>query len=144
MHDVRVERSFEHPIDAVFDRYTDHVGWSEWAGVGQVRLAREGTPERDGVGCVRAFAVPASLQEEVTAFERPRRMEYRVIRGAFPMTDHRGEVLFAPEGAGTRVTWRVSFRWRLPGTGWLVDRALAAFFRRVLDALARDLDRRAR
>ena len=42
---ITVERFIDHPIEEVFRRYTDHEGWSEWAGFGKVRLAREGSPE---------------------------------------------------------------------------------------------------
>ncbi len=142
MRNVEVQRLFNHPIERVWARYTDHVGWSEWAGMGAVRLEREGAPERDGVGSVRAFAASPGLREEVTVFEPPRHMEYRVIRGAFPLADHHGDVRFEADGSGTRVIWRVSFRSRIPGLGWPVERALTVLFRRMLAGLARDLDRR--
>jgi uncharacterized protein YndB with AHSA1/START domain len=142
VNQVETQRSFHHPIEKVWARYTDHVGWSDWAGVGAVRLEREGTPERNGKGSVRAFAASPGLREEVTCFEPPQRMEYRITRGALPITDHHGEVLFSPEGQGTRVTWRVSFRSRVPGLGWVLERALTVLFRRMLAGLARDLDKR--
>jgi hypothetical protein len=146
---VDVQRLFSHPIERVFRRYTDHAGWSDWAGMGPVTLVREGSPDRNGVGSVRAFSAAPGLREEVIAFEPPAapdspsaRMEYRVIQGAFPLTDHHGEVLFSPQGPSTLVTWRVSFRSRVPGLGWPLERGLGALFRRMLGGLARDLDRR--
>src|SRR5690349_4997767 len=114
---VVVERFIDHPIEEVFRRYTDHEGWSRWAGFGKVRLVREGRPDRNGVGSVRAFQAAPGLREEVTLFEPPKRMEYRVVRGPVPMRDHLGEVTFEPEGQGTRVVWRVSFRVSVPGLG---------------------------
>jgi uncharacterized protein YndB with AHSA1/START domain len=137
---VEVERLIPHPLEKVFARYTDHVGWSGWAGLGRVSLVREGTPERDGKGCVRAFSTAPGLREEVTLFEPPRRMEYRIVRGPVPMADHRGEVCFVPEGSGTRVTWRVTFRSRVPGLGFVIERGLGVLFGRILAAFARDLD----
>ena len=142
MSRVEVDRFFAHPAERVFRRYTDHAGWSDWAGVGRVWLTREGAPERDGVGAVRAFASTPGLREEVTVFEPPARMEYRVVAGPVPMADHRGEVLFAPEGTGTRLTWRVSFRSTIPGLGWVIERGLGVLFRRMLTAFGRDLDAR--
>ena len=142
MNHVEVTRVLPHPIDRVFARYTDHVGWGEWTGLGPVRLAREGTPHRDGVGCVRAFPRAGSLQEEVLVYEPPTRMEYSMIQGPVPMSDHRGVVRFEPEGEGTRVTWTVDYRWRIPGTGWLSDLGLRLLFERLLAALERDLDAR--
>lgn len=139
---VTVERFIDHPVEEVFRRYTDHAGWSAWAGFGEVRLVREGAPERDGVGSVRAFSLAPGLREEVTRFEPPGRMEYRVVEGPAPITDHLGEVLFESEGRGTRVTWRVSFRPKVPGVGWALGRGLRVVFKRILDRLAREMDGR--
>jgi uncharacterized protein YndB with AHSA1/START domain len=136
---VEVERWVEHPVEEVFRRYTDHAGWTDWVGMGRVYLVAEGSPHRDGVGAVRAFAMSPGLREEVTLFDPPRRMEYRISAGVPLLADHHGEVLFAPQGAGTRITWRVSFRSRVPGLGWILSRALHRLFSRVLSALARDL-----
>lgn len=139
---VVVERVFDHARDRVFERYADHEGWSRWAGFGKVWLAREGTSDRNGVGSVRAFRITPGLREEVTRFEPPTRMEYRVVAGPVPITGHRGEVLFEPEGRGTRVRWRASFRPLLPGTGWALRRMVELTFRRMLSGLARDLESR--
>jgi uncharacterized protein YndB with AHSA1/START domain len=140
---VTVEALIDHPIEEVFLRYTDHAGWSRWAGFGPVRLVREGSPQRDGTGSVRAFSLAPGLREEVTRFEPPARMEYRVVQGGFPITDHLGEVLFATEGRGTRITWRVSFRSKVPGVGRILSRGLAVVFKRVLTGLAREMGPRA-
>ncbi len=137
---VEAERFFNHPIEEVFRRYTDHEGWSRWAGLGKVRLVREGTPERDGVGSVRAFRLTPGLREEVTRFEPPARMEYEVVAGPVPMADHLGEVMFESEGRGTRIRWRVSFRATIPGSGWALRRGLGIVFQRILAGLARDLE----
>jgi len=144
---VEVQRLFPHSIERVFRRYTDHEGWSDWAGTGPVTLVQVGSPDRNGVGAVRAFSTAPGLREEVTAFEPPpaagggARLDYRVIRGPIPLADHRGEVVFTPQGAGTLVTWRVSFRSRIPGLGWPLERGLTALFGRMLRGLGRDLDR---
>jgi uncharacterized protein YndB with AHSA1/START domain len=138
-HVVTVERLINHPIDEVFRRYTDHQGWSRWAGFGPVWLAQEGAPHRDGTGCVRAFKLVPGLREEVTGFEPPARMDYRVVNGAYPLTDHHGEVLFTPEGQGTRITWRVSFRSKIPGIGGALRGGLTLLFRRLLVRFERHL-----
>jgi uncharacterized protein YndB with AHSA1/START domain len=141
MRHVEVERVFTQPLDRVFARYTDHAGWTEWAGVGRVRLARPGSPDPNGKGAVRAFSSTPGLREEVIAFDPPRRMEYRIVAGPVPMKDHHGEVVFAEHGTGTRLTWRVTFRPAIPGLGWAMERGLTLLFRRMLASLARDLDR---
>jgi hypothetical protein len=73
----------------------------------------------------------------VLEFEPPRRMTYRVVSGGLPMKDHLGEVLFEPDGAGTRVVWRCRFASRIPGLGGLQQRLVTRFFRAALDGLAR-------
>lgn len=136
MQRVEVERIIEAPPEAVFAHYTDHAGWSRWAGAGRVSLAREGSPERNGVGCVRAFESAMGLQEEVVAFDPPTHMAYRVIRGGFPVKDHRGEVRFEPHARGTRVVWTVEFASRIPFTAAAIARFLRLVFGVLLDRFA--------
>jgi uncharacterized protein YndB with AHSA1/START domain len=142
MRRIEVEHLYPHPAERVFRRYCDHASWSDWAGVGRVYLTREGSPDANGVGAVRAFSANPGLREEVTAFEPPSRMEYRIVQGPLPIRDHHGEVFLTPEGSGTKLTWRVTFDTSLPGLGWVVERALTMVFRRMLAGLAKDLDRR--
>jgi uncharacterized protein YndB with AHSA1/START domain len=151
MRRVEVERIFPHPVERVFRRYTDHAGWSEWAGVGRIYLTREGYPDKNGVGSVRAFSLTPGLREEVVRFDppvhdgsasSPARQDYRVVGGPVPIADHHGEVTFEPQGSGTRLTWRVSFRPTIPGIGFVLERGLTMMFRRMLASLGRDLDRR--
>ena len=139
MRRVEVERIIEAPPEAVFARYTDHAGWSSWAGAGKVSLAREGAPDKNGVGCVRAFESAMGLQEEVLEFEPPRRMVYTGARGGFPIKDHRGEVRFEPHPRGTRVVWSVEFGSRIP----LSERAIARFLRVIFGRLLTRFEQRA-
>ena len=132
MRRVEVERIIEAPPETVFARYTDHAGWSSWAGAGKVSLAREGTPDKNGVGCVRAFESAMGLQEEVLEFEPPRRMVYAVARGGFPIKDHRGEVRFEPHPRGTRLVWTVQFGSRIPFSERAIARFLRVIFGRLL------------
>jgi SAM-dependent methyltransferase len=137
MQHVEVERRFAAPPAQVWKVYTDHAGWTSWAGLGRARLVAEGQPDRNGVGAVRCISTGGvSVFEEVLSFEPPKRMTYRVVRGGIPiMKDHLGEVLLEPDGAGTRLIWRCRFDSRIPGLGapmrWLVTR----LFRRALEGL---------
>jgi len=139
MQHVEVERRFEASPAEVWKIYTDHAGWSRWAGLGRARLATEGSPDRNGVGAVRCFTTGGiSVFEEVLTFEPPKRMTYRVVKGGIPiMRDHLGEVVLEPDGAGTRLIWRCRFDSSVPGLGapmrWMVTR----MFRRALEGLAR-------
>ena len=121
----------------MWNRYTDHVGWTDWAGLGKVRLEREGVPPPNGVGAVRLISnLGIRVAEEVVSFEPPRRMTYRVVRGPVPMQDHLGEVTFAPHPSGTLITWRCQFNCTIPGLGGLQRRFVTRIFRTALKRLA--------
>jgi len=137
---VEVHEHIAAPIERVWARYTDHVSWTEWARLGRVRLAREGVPPPNGVGAVRAISsVGVTVEEEVLSWEPPHRMTYRIVRGGLPITDHRGEVVFANRNGGTDVTWRCQFNSRVPGLGGVFRAFITNLFRRALRRLARDL-----
>jgi uncharacterized protein YndB with AHSA1/START domain len=140
MRRVEVHQRIAAPVESVWDRYTDHVSWNEWAGMGKVRLEREGTPAPNGVGCMRVISsAGVGVYEEILSFDRPRRMTYRVVKGGIPIKDHLGEVVFEPDGHGTLVTWRCQFDSRIPGLGGLFQALITRLFRNALRGLARDL-----
>ncbi|MEO8606230.1 MAG: SRPBCC family protein [bacterium] len=140
MQQVEVQQQFRAPIERVFARYNDHVSWGTWSGLGAVRLARQGVPAPNGVGCVREFKTGgAKVREEVVSYEPPHRMTYRLIAGPVPMADHLGEAVFEARDDGTLVTWRCRFRSRIPGGGWLMRIMITRLFSRALRGLARDL-----
>jgi len=66
--------------------------------------------DENGVGCVRV--VPGAwlpmIKEEILAVE-PGKINYRVKSGPFPVSYHKGTVLFEEEGDSTRVTWTVEY-----------------------------------
>jgi uncharacterized protein YndB with AHSA1/START domain len=134
---VEVRRRIAGEPQAVFDAYTDHVSWSEWAGVGPARLAREGVPAPNGVGCVRVLGSGlTAVHEEVLCFEPPKRMTYKIVKGFAVIRDHFGEVEFEPYGGGTLVTWRCRFASRVPGLGGVLRRAVTRLFTKALEGLA--------
>jgi len=129
------------PVEDVFDRYTDVLSWNDWAGLGSVSVGRAGEPEPYGVGCVRVISTAGwRVEEEVTTFERPRAMGYRLVRG-FPLKNHLGTVTFAPSPAGTEVTWSCRFDPTIPGLGGVLRILITWLFARVLRRLAGDVRR---
>jgi uncharacterized protein YndB with AHSA1/START domain len=134
---IEVRRHINGKPADVFAVYTDHVSWAEWAGIGPARLAREGVPAPNGVGCIRVLGPRLSAaHEEVLAYEPPKRMTYRIVKGFPIVRDHFGEVLFEPEGDGTLIVWRCRFESRAPGLGGIIARAITRMFRGALDGLA--------
>jgi len=138
---VEVERSarIAAPPERVFAILADHEAMSEWLPVREVVRRRPGEPDPNGLGAVRVVrGAGLAVEERITAFEPPRRLEYRLLAGA-PVRDHRGEVRLEPDGDGTRVRWRVELRPLVPGTGWLLRGLLG----RMLQTALRGLERRA-
>ena len=131
MQHVEVTRRIAAPPEAVFEVATDHARYRHWAGFPSSRLETEGSPDRNGVGAVRVLG-PAV--EEVLEFEPPKRMAYRLVRGA-PLANHRGEMTFEPDGDGTLVTWRCRFDSKVPGLGFLLRAGITRMFRRALAGL---------
>jgi hypothetical protein len=117
--------------------YTDHAGWAEWGGVGTARIEREGSPPPNGAGCIRVLGPGRfAAHEEILDFEPGRRMTYRIVKGGIPIRDHFGEVLFEPDGDGTRIVWRCRFESKIPGLGPVFRALVARLFRGVLDGMA--------
>ena len=137
MQNVEVVRTFPAEPQAVWDVYTNHVGWNAWAGLQHSSLKEEGQPDRNGTGAVRCLgSFGMNAYEEILEFDPPKRMTYRVVKGGLPMKDHLGEVLFEALGEGTRITWRCRFDSRVPGLGPFMRLFIARFFRTALQGLA--------
>lgn len=137
---VEVRCRFAVPPRELWEVYTDHERWSEWAGFAKSWLEIEGTPHRNGTGAVRGFqSGGVRVFEEVRDFDPPKRMTYSVVRGGLPFENHLGEVLFEPDAEGTRLTWRCRFDSRIPGLGWLLRLVVRRVFRRALQGLERHL-----
>lgn len=136
MIDMSVERVIDASRETVWDKYTDHAGWTDWAGVGKVTLAREGDSERNGVGCIRVISNPGQeVHEEVIVYEAPSRMIYRVCGGNVPIRNHEGEVRMEESGGGTLVKWHVRFEPTIPFTGFLIRCLFTFVFSRLLRRL---------
>ncbi len=143
MQSLTVERVLSAPIDEVWALYTDHRGWAKLLGSIEVTLDPEGIPAPNGVGCIRQVRLLGKelVAEEVTVFEPPTRMKYRIVRGGGPIRDHDGEVLFAPCEGGTKVTWRVQFDSPIPGVGALTKAGIRLFFLHLLGRMDAQLRR---
>jgi len=127
MRTVRVERTIAAPVEDVFEMLTDHAGYARFRGVRSAELLREGELDPNGTGAMRRVVIgPIRLDEEITGFERPRRMDY-VIRDMNVPFDHEGGTI-AVEGDATRahVDWTSTFRVPMRGEGLFTAIAAAA------------------
>ncbi len=121
IHEARLELEFAVPPARLWEAITDHEGMSKWAGA-QVRLVARGDAE--GVGAVRRIRVGAlALDEEVIYADAPRRLVYRVVRGA-PLRFHRGEMLVLPSARGSLLRWNILLASDVPGFARVTARTL--------------------
>ena len=142
MQHVEATRLISAPIAEVWERYTDHLAWNDWAGMGTVTRTRDGRDAVNGVGSVRCISsAGVKVYEEVVVYEPPHRQQYRIIKGGPGIKDHLGDVTFASQENGTLVTWRCQFNPKIPGTGTLLRLFITRLFRNGLANLARSLAR---
>jgi hypothetical protein len=127
---IRVDKTLAAPIDGVFELLSDHGNYDRFLGVTFSELVREGEDEPNGLGALRSIGVgPIRFQEEVTAFERPRRMDYLIRSVNIPLAHDGGSIRLEPAGAGTRVLWISTFGVPIPWVGEPVGLVLAGTFR---------------
>jgi len=144
MRTVHVTRTIPAPAEDVFDLLADHANYDRFRPIHGSELLREGDPAPNGVGALRRIRVrPLTFEEEITAYERPSRLDYLIVKLNVPFEHHGGSIRLAPEGDGTTIDWRSSYSVPTPLVGgpeelvW--QPVLARGFRRVLEDVERML-----
>ena len=142
MESIHVTRTIPAPPEAVFDRLADHANYGRFRGIHAARLLREGEPAPNGVGALREIKVrPLTFEEEITAYERPTRLDYLIVKLNVPFEHHGGTIRLSPEGDGTHVDWRSSYTVPTPLVGRIQEvvwkRMLVRGFGRVLEDVER-------
>jgi uncharacterized protein YndB with AHSA1/START domain len=133
MNSFTIERALDAPVDRVW-RIVGNPAASPGPGV-TVTVERPGSP--DGTGMIRSVKIgPATVHEEITSVGPGPVITYRMTKGA-PVHDHSSSLaLEEAPGGGTQVSWDVSFRPVVPGTGWAISLAVKHTLNRVLDEVA--------
>lgn len=144
MGTIHLQRHLRAPAEKVFDVLADHAGYVHFPGVKSAKLVKEGSPERNGVGAVRAIDVGlASFEEEITAYERPTRLAYKILRSR-PRIEHEGgEMLFRAVPDGVEVTWTSRLHIPVPIVGGLVTALAVWQMTRAFDQVLRETEKRA-
>jgi uncharacterized protein YndB with AHSA1/START domain len=142
MRTIHVTRTIPAAPEAVFDRLADHANYELFRPIHRSRLLREGEPAPNGVGALREIKVrPLTFEEEITAYERPTRLEYLIVKLNVPFEHHGGSIRISPDGDETHVDWRSSYTVPTPVVGGLQEMiwkpVLARGFRRVLEDVER-------
>jgi hypothetical protein len=134
---IHVEKTLAAPIERVFGEISDHAGYSRFPGIQSSVVTKEGDTEPNGLGAVREIrARPLTFTEEITAFERPHRMDYLILDVNAPIRHHGGSIVLTEDGSATHVDWTSSFDSTLPVLGRAYGAVAAALlglgFRRML------------
>lgn len=124
---------FDLAPEALWRVVTDHEGMGDWL---DARVSVIAGPGDGGVGTVRRIAAgPLAIDEEVTLFNPPRRLVYRIIRG-LPLAHHQGQMRVEPWGAGgSELHWDVTIGSSVPGLSEAVAVALGTAINRGLTKL---------
>ena len=110
MRTVRVERTIQAPPEDVFEMLTDHAGYARFRGVRSAELVREGDPDPNGEGAMRRILVgPIRFDEEITGFDRPRRMDYVIREMNVPFEHEGGAISVSAKENGAHVVWESTF-----------------------------------
>jgi len=120
------------PIDKVWAFLSDHEGYARIPGVKRARLIVEGKPDRNGLGAVRRIEVLGFVfEEEVTRFEAPHRLCYRILRSSPLHIDHEGgDMRLTVRDGGTELDWTTTMAVKLPIGGWIMTKILGMVVQR--------------
>jgi hypothetical protein len=126
MRTIRVSRSMRISAEHAFDLMADHAGYNAFTGVRSARVTKPGATEPNGLGAIREVALRGAwVEEEITLFERPRRLGYKIIRSKPPIEHEGGLIELTPTADGVDVVWTSTFRVKLPIIGGLLTRLAA-------------------
>ena len=143
MRTIHVTRSIPAPAEPVFDLLADHANYDRFRGITGSELLREGDPPPNGAGALRkVLSGPIRFEEEITAYERPSRLEYLIVGINVPLEHEGGRIRLEERGGWTKVDWTSVFRVPGPLSGpqervWVY--LLARGFRHVLEDVERML-----
>ncbi len=125
MYKVLVSKTINAPIEQVFEILADHEGYVSFPGVRKAELIQEGSSPRNGVGAVRRLGLgPISIDEEITEFQAPSLLGYRIVKAPLPVDHEFAQVRLQSHGDKTRVEWESVIHNRWPLVGGLLELAV--------------------
>jgi uncharacterized protein YndB with AHSA1/START domain len=144
MRSVHVTRTIPASAEDVFDLLADHANYDRFRPINGSKLLREGDPAPNGVGALREVKVrPLTFEEEITAYERPSKLDYLIVKLNVPLEHHGGTIRLSEVSGATTVDWRSSFTVPTPVVGGVQELVwqpvLSRGFRRVLEDIERML-----
>lgn len=135
---IEVVQAFPFSVDKLYAFLSDH---EKLVAIfpAKIKRVRDGQGSVNGVGSVRRLGLPGglTLEETVTKAEENTLIEYTITKGGWPVKNHYGVMRFYPYEGGSRLHYTIDFDSALPGTGWVVKKALETPIRQGLKKLAR-------
>lgn len=142
MKTIKVRHTFDAPIQAVFDAYTDHGSWSRVPLIRSAIVTRPGDLEPNGLGAIREVHTGLTwFREEITHFERPYRMDYLVLQSRPRIQHEGGRVDFSETDQGTLVVWTSVFAMKVPVVGRAAEALTAGVGRRAFLLILKQIDK---
>lgn len=135
---IHIRQRFHAPIQTTFDAVTRHKMLSDSSPFFFIDVIKHSDNGRGGLGSVRAMGLPffKPLQEEVTAYEPPYRMEYNIVGVVKRLiNEHQGIIELTEDGEYTLVDWHIYLRAKPRIVNKLTLKLLEKF---VGDALAKE------
>lgn len=128
MREVHVNVYIHAPIERVFEAVADHESFLCSDDGTRASIARPGSSDRNGLGCLREVRGPKGVHfiEEITSFSRPSGFDYQIRKASLPLRHHGGQVRLTARSDGTEVDWTSSFDITVPLVGGALERLAAA------------------
>lgn len=124
--------------DAVFALLADGATWPRWSPIGAFELIEPGDGRPEGLGALRLFTTGRHRSRERVVVRQPGRSFGYVLEAGLALRGYRAVVNLSPApGGGTVISWRSTFRPKVPGTGWVYRRELGDFIGETVEGLAR-------
>ena len=144
MQTILIEKILDAKIDDVFAYLADHESYGSFKGIDECTLVKYGDDEKNGVGARRRLKIGAMrLDEDITAFEAPTLMEYRISK-SFPLPiDHKlGQIKLTAQGDKTLVEWTSTFSVAWPLVGGFLAKKSRDQFAAGFSSLLRQIEAR--
>jgi uncharacterized protein YndB with AHSA1/START domain len=129
-----LDRTVDGDVAAVWRLLDDSSSWPTWTPIdSHDPVAPAGS---NGLGEIRTFhngrhTVTEKIVERIPLHH----LAYTLLSG-LAVRDYLAVIDISPVGAATIIVWHTSFRVKVPGTGWLYERALREATRGFLDGLS--------
>lgn len=135
---IVMSRELSSSAERVFAALDDHANMGKWLGA-KIELIKPAT--QGGVGAVRRLHLgPSKIDEEIIECVAPTRIVYRIVRGLFPLSYHRGEInVTALTSTRCNVVWQIELDSKIPLLAAIVRAALKAAINTGLKRLDKQL-----